>query len=147
MPSRHRSRERALQMLYQWDLTKASAEQVIEAYWGGLSSADLQRDVTDDPFANELLRGVVRHIGRIDELIVSHASNWRIDRMSTVDRSILRMAVYEMLEDASIAPVAINEALEIGRRFSGQDSVSFLNGVLDAIRKSLEQSSAAPVNR
>jgi N utilization substance protein B len=147
MPSRHRSRERALQMLYQWDLTKASAEQVIEAYWGGLSSADLQRDVTDDPFANELLRGVVRHIGRIDELIVSHASNWRIDRMSTVDRGILRMAVYEMLEDASIAPVAINEALEIGRRFSGQDSVSFLNGVLDAIRKSLEQSSAAPVNR
>jgi N utilization substance protein B len=99
----------------------------------------------EDPFANRLLEGVAGRIQQIDELIQKHAANWRLERMSTVDRSILRMAVFEMLEDASLAPVVINEAVEIGRRFSAQESAGFLNGVLDAIRKSLDETGSARV--
>jgi len=138
MPARHRSRERALQMLYQWDLTKASPRQVIDAYWDALSEGEPLETATQDAFANSLVEGVTGNIQQIDDLIVSHAANWRLERMSAVDRGILRMAVYEMLENMAMAPVVINEAIEIGRRFSGQESTGFLNGVLDAIRKSLE---------
>ncbi len=145
MAARHRSRERALQMLYQWDLTKAQPEQVIQAYWGSVSRDEDQKEASEDPFANRLLEGVAGRIQQIDELIQKHAANWRLERMSTVDRSILRMAVFEMLEDASLAPVVINEAVEIGRRFSARESAGFLNGVLDAIRKSLDETGSARV--
>ncbi len=145
MPSRHRSRERALQMLYQWDLTKALPEQVIEAYWGGLSAHEGTKATIEDAFANRLVEGVTSRIQEIDNLIKTHAANWRLERMSTVDRSILRLAVYEMLENTALAPVVINEAIEIGRRFSARESAGFLNGVLDAIRKSLEEADPAPV--
>ena len=139
MAARHRSRERALQMLYQWDLTKAQPEQVIQAYWGSVSRGEEQTEALEDPFANRLLEGVTGRIQQIDALIQEHAANWRLERMSTVDRCILRMAVFEMLEDTRLAPVVINEAIEIGRRFSSQESAGFLNGVLDAIRKSLDE--------
>lgn len=145
MAARHRSRERALQMLYQWDLTKAQPEQVMQAYWGSVSRGEDQKEALEDPFANRLLEGVAGRIQQIDELIKKHAANWRLERMSTVDRSILRMAVFEMLEDASLAPVVINEAVEIGRRFSARESAGFLNGVLDAIRKSLDETGSARV--
>jgi N utilization substance protein B len=145
MASRHRSREQALQMLYQWDVTKADPEQVIEAYWGGLSADEGTRSKVVDAFANRLVEGVARRIEQIDDLIKTHAANWRLERMSAVDRSILRMAVYEMLENTDLAPVVINEAIEIGRRFSARESAGFLNGVLDAIRKSLEEANPAPV--
>ncbi len=145
MASRHRSREQALQMLYQWDLTKAHPEQVMKAYWGGLSADEDTAAKAEDAFANRLVEGVTGRIRQIDDLIKAHASNWRLERMSAVDRSILRMAVYEMLENTELAPVVINEAIEIGRRFSGRESAGFLNGVLDAIRKSLEEPDPASV--
>jgi N utilization substance protein B len=132
-------------MLYQWDLTKAAPEQVIEAYWGGLSAGEGTAAKAEDAFANRLVEGVAGRIQQIDSLIKTHASNWRLERMSAVDRSILRMAVYEMLENTDLAPVVINEAIEIGRRFSARESAGFLNGVLDAIRKSLEEADPAPV--
>ena len=144
MPSRHRSRERALQMIYQWEVSQASPDKVVETYWSELSK-ETPGDSTDDPFANRVLRGVVEQIAKIDGLIESHADNWRLERMSAVDRCILRMAVYELLEDTSLAPVIINEALEIGGRFSGKESVPFLNGVLDAVRKSLEEEKLAAI--
>jgi N utilization substance protein B len=132
-------------MLYQWDLTKAPPEQVIEAYWGGLSADEGASATAEDAFANRLVEGVAGRIQQIDSLIKTHAANWRLERMSTVDRSILRMAVYEMLENTDLAPVVISEAIEIGRRFSARESAGFLNGVLDAIRKSLEEADTAPV--
>ncbi len=144
MASRHRSRERALQMIYQWELSQASADRVVETYWSELSK-ETPGDSLDDPFANRVLRGVVEQVAKIDRLIQSHADNWRLERMSAVDRCILRMAVYELMEDTSLAPVIINEALEVGSRFSGKESVPFLNGVLDAVRKSLEEEKPATV--
>jgi len=144
MPSRHRSRERALQMIFQWDLSQASPESVISSYWGSLSKDEEGVAPEPDPFANELLQGVVEHIEHIDALIEKHAENWRIERMSTVDRSILRLGIYEMMRDPGLGPMVINEALEIGRRYSA-DSGPFLNGVLDAVRRTLVENAAATV--
>ncbi len=147
MPSRHRSRERALQMIFQWDSSRAPTDKVREAYWGNLSSeTGTAPSGGDDAFSNRLLEGVAENIDHIDELIQRHAANWRLERMSAVDRNILRMAVYELLEESAAPAVIINEALEIGRRFSGEESAPFLNGVLDAVRKALEASKPAAAN-
>ena len=138
MASRHESRERALQMLFLWDQRKEAPDKVIAGYWGGLASEDLPRRPLEDAFANELLCGAVRRSQEADKLIAAHAEHWRLERMSAVDRNILRLAVFELLEGKTPAPVVIDEALEIGRRFSGDEAVHFINGVLDAVRRSLE---------
>ena len=139
MASRHESRERALQMLFVWDQTRRHPEKVIEEYWGDLliDEPTPPRPVASDDFANELLHGAVRRAPEADKLIREHAEHWRLERMPAVDRNILRLAVFELLEGGTPAPVVIDEALEIARRFSGDESVQFINGVLDAVRKSL----------
>lgn len=139
MPSRHESRERALQMLFLWDQSHDPPDSVIARYWGGLWTDDLPpaRGPLPDEFANQLLRGAVLRAAEADHLIVAHAEHWRLERMSAVDRSILRLAVFELLEGRTPAPVIIDEALEIARRFSGEEAVHFINGVLDAIHKEL----------
>jgi N utilization substance protein B len=89
-------------------------------------------------FALDLFQGAVNDIQRLDQSVRAHTDNWRLERLAAVDRSILRMALSELLHHPETPPKAvINEALEIARRFSGEDSVQFINGVLDAIRKSL----------
>ena len=89
-------------------------------------------------FAEDLFRAAVAHHEEIDKLIVEHSTNWRLERMSGVDRNLLRMAVGEMLAfKGTPFPIVINEALEIGRRYSGAESINFLNGVLDSIARSL----------
>ena len=150
MPSRHRSRERALQMIYQWDLTRAPTAEVTEKYRQTLAAepreADQLPDPVPDPFAERLFETVTSKIDRIDELIGVHAAHWRIDRMSAVDRNILRLAVAELIAGTAAPAVIINEAIQIGRRFSAQESGPFLNGVLDAIRKRLEESEPVTSN-
>ncbi len=143
MPSRHRSRERALQMVFQWDQCRAPAESIIADYWGSLSKDEDSAAPEPDSFANQLLESVVEQIDTIDALITKHAQNWRLERMSTVDRSILRLGICEMMSQPSLGPVVIDEALEIGRRYS-EDSGPFLNGILDAVRRSLEKNGPAP---
>lgn len=142
MASRHESRERALQMLYLWDQNRETPEKVIAGYWGGLWSTEPpgrpgQGARIGDAFANELLCGAVGRVAEADRLITAHAEHWRLERMSAVDRNILRLAVFELLEGQTPAPVVIDEALEIARRFSADESVHFINGVLNAVRKSL----------
>ncbi len=124
-------------MLFIWDQTRRNPEEVIEEYWGSLVVDETARQVTADEFANELLQGAVRRAPEADKLIREHAEHWRMERMPAVDRNILRLAVFELLEGEIPAPVVIDEALEIARRFSGEESVQFINGVLDAVRKSL----------
>jgi N utilization substance protein B len=85
----------------------------------------------------ELVRGAMARLSEIDERIERHSQNWRVDRMAAVDRNILRMASYELLSARLPPAVVIDEALELARRFSGNESVPFLNGVLDAMRKDL----------
>jgi N utilization substance protein B len=138
MASRHESRERALQMLFLWDQTREPTDKVIAGYWEGLMSEEVSpRRAAVDEFANQLLRGAVSRVAEADPLITAHAEHWRLERMSAVDRNILRLGVFELLEGQTPAPVVIDEALEIGRRFSGEESVQFINGVLDAVRKAL----------
>lgn len=133
MPSRRKSREYAMQMLYQWELGGNTPEQVRATFF---SERTAQSEVEN--FACELFRGAVGDIDRVDRLVRTHAENWRLERMAAVDRSILRVAVYELLHCPETPPHAvINEALEIARRFSGNDSVQFVNGILDTILKTL----------
>ena len=137
MSSRHRAREGALQILYLWDMRKQPVSEAIDSYYGSLSSEDCAPQLQRDPFVEHLVRGTVNEIATTDERITRHAEHWRIERMPTVDRNILRLAVYEMLHTDTPAPVLIDEALELARRFSGEESVHFVNGVLDAVRREL----------
>ena len=133
MPSRRKSREYAMQMLYQWELGGNTPEQVGTSFF-----LERRADSEVESFARGLFRGAVDNIESLDQLISKHAANWRLERMAAVDRSILRVAVYELLHDPETPPHAvINEALEIARRFSGDGSVEFVNGILDTILKKL----------
>ena len=135
---RHRAREAALQILYQWDLAKRDIVKTADTFF------DLQWPNTDPPtgdlraFATALARDTVARLDEIDPLIAETAERWRPERMAILDRLILRMAVCEMLRDPSTPQVVvINEALELARTFTTEESVKFINGMLDAIRKKL----------
>jgi N utilization substance protein B len=135
MGTRRKSRELALQMLFQADLGKQPPEEVRSTFWKG------RGEVTPEVqgFADDLFR-VARDRGReIDELIENHAENWRMDRMAAVDRNILRAAVAELLGfPKTPRAVVINEAIEIAHRFSAPESADFINGVLDSVGKQIE---------
>jgi len=136
MPSRRKARECALQMLFQWDLGKDPPELVEELFW---SNTRQMEDETLRRFATELFRGAAAAIDEIDPLIREHAEHWRLERMAAVDRNILRLGIYELTHCRETPPVVvINEALEIARKFSDEESVHFINGILDAIRKQIE---------
>jgi transcription antitermination protein NusB len=142
MAARHRSRERSLQVLYQWDLLGYSIDTTIESYYECLSSPEEGRAPSADPFMGELVRGVVDRVQEIDASIGRHSEHWRIERMPAVDRNILRLAIFEMIAGISPAAIAIDEALKLAKRFSGDESIPFLNGVLDAVRKEREGEAA-----
>jgi len=132
MPSRRRSRQRALQILFQWDARRQPVEDAINAYYDTLYS---EEQPERDPFVADLVRGTITNLEEIDGRISRHAEHWKMERMPAVDRNILRLAVYEMTRLGAPAAVAINEALELARRFSNEESVHFVNGVLDAIHR------------
>jgi N utilization substance protein B len=139
-------------MLFLWDQTRGTPDQVISGYWDGLWSEELPPEERPprrviDGFANELLLGAVSRVEEADRLIAAHAEHWRPERMAAVDRNVLRLAVYELLEGQTPAPIVIDEALEIARRFSNEESVHFINGVLDAVRKGLETSQGPDTDR
>jgi len=136
MPARHRSRQRALQVLFSCDLRQQSVDDALAAYYRTLDSED--EDPTPEPpdeFMEKLVRGATDQAAAIDQRIVAKSENWRLDRMPAVDRNILRLAVYEMTDVGTPAPVVIDEALELARKFSTDESVAFINGVLDAVRR------------
>ena len=135
MASRRRSREHALQVLYQWDIRKQPVDESIEAFYTGLYSEETTPRPPRDEFLEYLVRGTAAKAGEVDALISSHAEHWRLERMPAVDRNILRLAIYEMRNTETPAPVVIDEALELARRFSNEESVHFINGVLDAVRR------------
>jgi N utilization substance protein B len=138
MPSRHRSRRRALQVLYQWDLRQQPVEDAISAFYGTLYSEEEEPErPSRDEFMEDLARGTAANAERIDHTITEKSARWRIERMPVVDRNLLRMGVYEMTQLSTPPAVVIDEALELARQFSGEESVSFINGVLDAVRRDL----------
>ena len=136
MGIRRKSRELALQMLFQADLGKQPIAEVRKTFWQG--RGEVSREVMG--FANDLFRVATDRAPDIDKLIEEHAENWRMDRMAAVDRNILRAAVAELLAfPATPRAVIINEAIEIARKFSSPESVQFINGVLDSIGKEIEK--------
>ncbi len=138
MSSRHRSRQRALQILFLWDARRQPVDDAIDAYYDTLFS---EEQPGRDPFVFLLVRGTIQNINEIDDRIRRHAEHWRMDRMPVVDRNILRLAVFEMTHGGTPAAVAIDEALELARKFSNEESVQFVNGVLDAVHRELTPSS------
>jgi N utilization substance protein B len=136
--ARHRARRQALQLLFQWDIRRTPLEDIIRSYYDSLlvSEETIARPRPDE-FAEGLVRGVIDELPGIDERIARNAAHWRLERMPVVDRNILRIAVYEMLRTDTPPAVIIDEALELARRFSGEESVHFVNGVLDAVRREL----------
>lgn len=142
MASRRKARELALQMLFQWEVGKHSPEEVVATF-----RRDHDPGEETSKFALALFQGTVNEIAALDERVRTQSQNWRVERMAVVDRNVLRMAVYELLHLDTPPAVVINEALEIVRRFSGEEGVEFVNGVLDGIRKSVPASGLQPAPR
>ena len=137
MGSRRKARECALQMLFAADVAEMPADDVVRSYWAELGESDL--DTTARDFATRLALQTLSNLELLDERIRSRAEHWRISRMAVVDRNILRLAVYEFLYEPTPRTVAINEALEIARRFSTYEATQFINGILDAIKRDLDE--------
>lgn len=123
-------------MIYQWHMGGGQPAQVVKDYYEHLAH-DEPTDV--DPFATELFLSVADHARDLDEIIRRHASHWSLDRMSLVVRHLLRLAIAELRSRQTPATIVIDEALEIGKRFAGEESTAFLNGILEAARKEFDQ--------
>jgi len=158
MGTRREARERAVQFLFQYDLNPpADLEEALNQFWNSQQSAAIadekgpsswgERTELPPPtaaesavrvFAEPLIRGTLEHRNEIDEQIKKHAKNWELHRMAVVDRNVLRLAIYEMLHREDIPPVvSINEAVDIAKKFSTEDSGKFVNGILDKIKGEL----------
>jgi N utilization substance protein B len=124
-------------MLFAADVAETRADELVRTYWAELGDADVEPPARD--FATRLAVGTLSHLQELDERIRSRAEHWRISRMAVVDRNILRLAVYEFLFEPTPRTVAINEALEIARRFSTYEATQFINGILDAIKRDLDE--------
>lgn len=134
MGTRRKSRELALQMLFQSDMGKQDPEQVRKTFW----SERQEMDESVRGFADDLFRVATQRSAEIDEVIEKHASNWKIDRMAAVDRNLMRAAVAEFIGfPQTPAPIVINEAIEVARKFSSPEAINFINGVLDSVAKDL----------
>ena len=132
--TRRKSRELAMQMLFQAEMGKHTPDQVQATFWKSVDTTG--NEVRG--FAEDLFRSAIANQQQIDELITANSRHWRLERMPAVDRNLLRMAVGEMLGFKSTPfPIVINEALEIARRYSAPESINFLNGILDAIARGL----------
>jgi N utilization substance protein B len=131
MTLRRKSRAFALQMLFQWDIGQQKPAQIERNFWKSARAAESTRK-----FANELFEGAVAQAHTSDKLVEKVSKNWRLDRMAAIDRSILRLAMYELKSGTAPVKVALNEALELAKIFSSAEAVPFLNGILDAIVKS-----------
>ena len=131
MTLRRKARELALQLLYQWELCGETPEKVEAAFWAGARAAQRTRE-----FAHRLFTGAVAAAPQLDALIEGHATNWRLDRMSAIDRNILRLAVFELRFATAPPRVVMDEAVELAKKFSDDAAPAFVNGVLDAISKS-----------
>ncbi len=139
MAARHRSRQRALQVLFQWDMRRQPVSEAIESFYETLYSVETPVRPEADEFMERLATGTSSAAAAIDERIAAKAAHWSIERMPVVDRNILRLAVFEMTKLGTPAAVAIDEALELARQFAGDESVAFINGVLDAVNKETPQ--------
>ena len=138
MRKRTRSREYALQILYQIDITHEEPLSAIEDFWQAHLEEGIDEEMKD--FAAEIVKGVVQNLVEIDRKIAQYATNWELERMAVVDRNILRMGGFELEYSSGIPPkVAINEAVDLAKKFSGVEAGKFVNAILDKIKIELEK--------
>ena len=135
MAARHRSRRRALQVLFEWDMRGGLIDSAIQHYYESLYSEESENRLKPDRFMEELVRGTAAGAVQIDKQIEERSQHWRLERMPVVDRTILRLAIYEMSTNAVPAVIVIDEALDLARQFSGDESIPFINGILDAVHR------------
>lgn len=119
-------------MLFQWDMSQQDFGKLEGKFWKSAKAADKTR-----AFANQLFEGAAKDIFSLDQMIRQHCENWRFERLAAIDRAILRLAIHEMSAAETPPKVVLNEAIELAKKFSAEDSSSFVNGVLEAVRKSL----------
>jgi transcription antitermination protein NusB len=129
---RTKSREFAMQMLFQWDMCTQDILRLESNFWKGAKAAEQTR-----AFANQLFEGAAHDAKDLDEIISQHAANWKLERIAAIDRAILRLAMHEMRTTDTPAKVVINEAVELAKKFSSEDAGAFVNGILDTYRKTL----------
>jgi transcription antitermination protein NusB len=132
MSLRTKAREFAMQMLFQWDMSQQDPAKLEVKFWRAAKAADATRD-----FANQLFEGTARDTQVLDQIIGKHAENWRFERLAAIDRAILRLAIYELRATDTPPKVVLNEAIEMAKKFSSEDSGAFVNGILDAFRKTM----------
>jgi N utilization substance protein B len=132
MTLRRKAREYALQMLFQWEMSGQEPWRVESLFWKNVKA---EKDTRS--FANRLLEGAVASIKECDALIEKHATNWRLDRLAAIDRALLRLAIHELREGETPFKVVIHEAVELAKKYSSDEAPAFVNGVLDAVQKSL----------
>ena len=121
-----------MQMLFQWDISEQDPAKLQAKFWRGAKAAENTRR-----FANLLFEGAAKEAGALDEIISSHSENWRLERLSAIDRAILRLAIFELRGADTPPKVVLNEAVELAKKFSSEGSGPFVNGVLDAVLKTL----------
>jgi N utilization substance protein B len=134
MSLRKKSREFALQMLFQWEMGKQEPSGIEDGFWKNVRAQKSTRE-----FANRLFENAAARAEEIDPIISAHARNWRIERMPAIDRAILRLALTELRTMGTPTKVVINEAVELAKKFSSEDAAPFINGILDAAAKSFAE--------
>ncbi|MCG2713508.1 MAG: transcription antitermination factor NusB [Candidatus Omnitrophota bacterium] len=133
MRKRTKAREYVLQMLYQVDITRGGWQEIFENFWESKDDEDSSEELKD--FSAQLFKGTVEHSQEIDKKISLYAANWQLERMAFVDRNIMRLGCFELLFREDIPPkVAINEAVELAKKYSGSESGKFVNAILDKIK-------------
>ena len=134
MGKRRKARESTLQILFQLEFNDSQPKKTLDQYWKYRRAS---KDVKE--YIHSLVEGILSHQEEIDKIIQSVSEHWRISRMAVVDRNIIRIAVYELLYEENIdAAVIINEAIEIAKKYSNEKSATFVNGLLDAVKKKIE---------
>ena len=135
MGHRRKAREETLRILFQIEFEDAECDTIVAQYW---ENRKIHEEIKE--YSTWLVSGIISHKGEIDDTIQSVSEHWRISRMALVDRNILRMAVFEILYEENIdTAVVINEAIEIARKYSGNEAATFVNGILDGARKKMEK--------
>jgi transcription antitermination protein NusB len=124
-----------MQMLFQWDMSQQDFTKLETKFWKSAKAADKTR-----AFANKLFEGAAKDVAVLDALIVGHSDNWRFERLSAIDRAILRLAIHEMSSSDTPPKVVLNEAVDLAKKFSSEEAGGFVNGILDSVHKSLKQS-------
>ena len=133
MGKRRKARESTLQILFQLEFDDTPPNRVVDSFWKNRKATQEIKE-----HCRWLVEGIVVHRDEIDRLIQSVSSNWRISRMAIVDRNVLRLAVFELMHEESLAPaIVINEAIEIAKKYSSEEGATFVNGILDAVRKKI----------